>query len=121
MKPGRNIDHNIANCCESLPVRLLSHSMSSSVGSFHRGPCNLASSSTAVRACAAIAAGDLIALLRRRQILHQQHEVAGVCVPFAVIAAGHTNVDRRRDLEVEADLSLVVAQRDPGGPAGRVG
>ena len=74
-----------------------------------------------MRASADRAAGDLIALHGRRQVLEHQHEVARGRVPVGVVAVRRADVDGGGHLPVEGDLALVVAELHARGPAHVVG
>ena len=67
------------------------------------------------------AAGELIALHARREVLEHEDELAGFEVDVREVAGRGADVHRVRHVAVEAHLGLIGAQRQPGGAAGRIG
>ena len=57
-----------------------------------------------------IASGELVTEPRRREILHQYHEVAAFWVGGAEIHGRNTNAGGGSDVSIEADLALVEAE-----------
>ena len=65
-------------------------------------------------------APELIALLRRRHILHHKQELVGVLVDFAEVEGGNTDPQGGRQFPVETHFFQVVLERNARLPAGRV-
>ena len=66
-------------------------------------------------------ARDLVALNRRRHVLEDDDEIAGIRVPLGVEARGRTDRHGRRKLLVEANFPQVVAEGQGGRPARVIG